>query len=90
MLQTPHQGRPLKDYYTHECEYLPGQIHPIQRACQSDSLEAFRYFVYRDMLDLLPNRSLAAYAIAKAVSHDDPYFLSMLLRRMPFNTFDTF
>lgn len=87
MLQSPPQGRPLKDYYTHECKDLQGQIHPIRRACQSDSLEAFRYFVYQDMPSLLPNRSLAAYAIAKAVSHDDPYFFSMLLEHVPFDTF---
>ena len=90
MLQTPPQGRPLKDYYTHECEDLPGQIHPIRRACQSNSLEAFRYFVYQDMPCLLPNHSLAAYAIAKAVSHDDPYFLSMLLEHVPSEIVDTF
>lgn len=90
MLQSPPQGRPLKGYYTHECEDLQGQIHPIRRACQSDSLEAFRYFVYRNMPGLLLNRSLAAYAIAKAVSHDDPHFLSMLLEHVRSEFVDTF
>jgi len=42
------------------------------------------------MPGLLPNRSLAVYAIAKAVSRGDPYFLSMLLEHVPSEIVGTF